>query len=66
VALGVEICDLCGRTYEIDANGGNVTLGVSIIRETKQEARLSDSRVTNQQELEQVIAVGQRKHVVSE
>ena len=42
-------------TYEIDANGGDVGLGVGIIGESQQQAGLSDAGVTNKQELEEVI-----------
>ena len=45
------------ETYEIYADGGNVTLSVSIIGETKQETRLSNSGITDQQQLEQIVTV---------
>lgn len=44
-----------GTTYEVDANSGDVGFGVGIVGESQQQARLSDSRVTNQEELEEVI-----------
>jgi len=43
------------ETYEIYADGGNVTLSVGIIGETKQETRLSNSGIADQQQLEQIV-----------
>ena len=43
-------------TYEINTNGTNVRLGVSVIREPEKQARLSDSGVSDQEEFEQVVA----------
>lgn len=58
-----------GRTH---ANGGDVALGVGVVRETEEQARLADARVTDQEEL---CAVGgeeererearERKHATS-
>lgn len=44
-----------GSTYEVDANSGDVGFGVGVVGESQQQARLSDSRVTDQEELEEVI-----------
>lgn len=42
-------------TYEIDADCTDEAVGEDVIREAEQQTRLSDTRVTNDQELEQVI-----------
>lgn len=44
-----------GRTHEIDADGGDVALSIRIIGEPQQQARLANSGVTNEQELEEVV-----------
>ena len=44
-----------GLPYEINPNSRDVALGVRIISESKQQARLSDTRVTDEEELEEVI-----------
>jgi hypothetical protein len=51
------VCTTSTTTYEIDANGGDVGLGVGVVGEPQQQARLSDTGVSNQQELEEKIAV---------
>ena len=43
------------QTYEIDSDGGDVGLGVGIIGETQQQARLSNTGVTDKQKLEEVV-----------
>mmetsp|Transcript_24079 Transcript_24079/g.75448 ORF Transcript_24079/g.75448 Transcript_24079/m.75448 type:complete len:263 (+) Transcript_24079:560-1348(+) len=50
--------ELHGANFKVDADGGDVALCVGIIRETQQEARLSDAAVTDQQELEEIIILG--------
>ena len=45
------------KTYKIDSNSGDVRLGVRVIRETKQQARLSYTRVSNEEKFKEVIAV---------
>jgi len=44
------------ETYKVYANGRNVRLGVRIVGKSKQQTRLSNTRVTNEQQLEEVIA----------
>ena len=44
-----------GPNFEVYADGRNVTLCVGVVGEPKQQARLSHARVTDQQELEQVV-----------
>ena len=36
-------------SYEVDTNGGDVGLGVGVIGETQQQARLSDTRVSDEE-----------------
>lgn len=50
-------------TYKVNTNGRDVGLGVRVIGETKQQARLSDAGISDQQELEQVIVSA--NHMVS-
>jgi hypothetical protein len=45
-------------TYEVDTNGRDIGFGICVVGESKQQARLSDSGVTDEQELEQVIVSG--------
>lgn len=42
-------------TYEVNTDGGDVALGVGIVGEPKQQAGLSDARVADKQELEEVV-----------
>jgi hypothetical protein len=42
-------------THEVHANSRDVALRVRVIRETEQQTRLADARVTDQQQLEQVV-----------
>eukprot|EP01043_Picozoa_sp_COSAG02_P048413 COSAG02_NODE_4753_length_5022_cov_6.019907_1_plen_219_part_00 len=44
------------RTHEVHPNGTDVALGVSIIGEPQQQARLAHAGVANQKQLEQVVA----------
>jgi hypothetical protein len=41
--------------YKVNADGGDVAFGVGVVGETKQQARFPHARVTDEQELEQVI-----------
>eukprot|EP00531_Pseudo-nitzschia_arenysensis_P013583 CAMPEP_0116145440 /NCGR_PEP_ID=MMETSP0329-20121206/16591_1 /TAXON_ID=697910 /ORGANISM="Pseudo-nitzschia arenysensis, Strain B593" /LENGTH=178 /DNA_ID=CAMNT_0003641039 /DNA_START=390 /DNA_END=925 /DNA_ORIENTATION=- len=42
--------------FEINTNGGNVGFGVSVVRESKEQTRFTDTGVSNEKELEQIIA----------
>jgi hypothetical protein len=42
-------------TYEVDADGGDVGLGIGVVGKSQKEARLSDTGITDEEELEQVI-----------
>lgn len=44
-------------TYKVNTNSGDITFGVSVICKTKQKTRLAYTRVSNQQELKEVIAI---------
>ena len=46
---------LDGPDLEVDADCGDVALGVGVVGESKQQAGLSDTRVTDEEELEQVV-----------
>jgi hypothetical protein len=42
-------------TYEIDTDRGDVRLSVCVIGETEQQTRLSNTGVTDEEELEEVV-----------
>lgn len=42
-------------TNEIDTDGGDVGLGVGIIGKSQQQARLSNTGITDEEELEEII-----------
>ena len=46
-----------GADLEIDTDGADVGLGVGIIDETEEEARLSDAGVSDQEDLEKVVVL---------
>lgn len=45
-------------TYEVDADGRDVGLGVGVVGEPQQQTRLSDTGVTDEEELEEIIVSG--------
>lgn len=47
---------LDGSDFEIDTNGRNVAFGVGVISETQQQARFTNARIADKEELEQVVA----------
>lgn len=47
--------------YEVDTDCGDVRLGVGVVGETQQQAGLSNTGVTDEEELEKVIVSGQRQ-----
>jgi hypothetical protein len=53
-------------TYEVDANGGDVALGISVIREPQQETRLAHAGVSNQQQLKQEVAANIHEYILLE
>ena len=42
-------------TYEVDADGRDVGLGISVVGEPQEQARLADTGITDEQQLEQVV-----------
>jgi hypothetical protein len=42
-------------TYEVDADRGDVGLGVGVIGKSQEQARLSDARVSDKEEFEEVV-----------
>jgi hypothetical protein len=46
--------------YEVDTDGRDVALGVRVVGESKQQARLSNTRVTDEEELEEVVVSAER------
>jgi hypothetical protein len=53
--LAAKIFAISGLTYEVDTDGGDVGLCVGIVGESQQQARLPDTRVSDEQELEEVV-----------
>ena len=47
--------ELDGSDLEVHADGGNVTLRVRVVRESQEEARLSNAGITDQKQFEQII-----------
>jgi hypothetical protein len=45
-------------TYEVDADRGDVGLCVGVVGEPQQQARLADTGVTDEQQLEKVVVSG--------
>ena len=43
------------QTHEVDTDGRNVALSVCVVGKTEQQAGLSDTRVTDEEELEEVV-----------
>jgi hypothetical protein len=46
---------IMSETHEVDADGGDVALCVCVVGEPEQQARLSDTRIADEEELEEVI-----------
>jgi hypothetical protein len=44
-----------GGTHKVDADCGDVRLGVRVVGETEQQARLADTGVADEEELEEVV-----------
>ena len=45
-----------GELYEIDTNGGNVAIRILVISETQQQTGLTDTRISNEEKLEKIVA----------
>lgn len=54
---------ICGLTHKVDTDCRDVALCVCIVCETEEQARLSDTRVTDEEELEEVIVSVVRRAV---
>ena len=54
---------LNGPNLEIDTDGADVAFGVGVVREPQQKARFTDSGVTDQKQLEQIITEREKKAV---
>jgi hypothetical protein len=50
--------ELDGADLKVDADGGDVGFRVGVVGESEEKARLADAGVSDEQELEEVIAVG--------
>ena len=48
--------DLDGADFEVDSNGGHEVLMEDVVGETQQQRRLTDTGVSNEQHLEEVVA----------
>jgi hypothetical protein len=49
------------NTYKVYTNCANVAVCVRVIRKTQKEARFANTTITNEQELEQIIAATRYK-----
>ena len=61
MSSGAEQNDFLGNavgrgTYKVDTNRRNVALSVRVVRKSEQQARLADARVSDEKQLEKVIA----------
>ena len=54
-----------GSNLEVDTNGADVALGVSVVRKPQQKARFTNTGVTDQKQLEQIITEKKRKICIS-
>ncbi len=54
---------ICGKgTHKINTNSGDVRLRVSIVGKPEEKARFTNTRISNEEEFEQIIAVlGERE-----
>ena len=55
---------LNGPNLEIDTDGADVAFGIGVVREPQQKARFTDSGVTDQKQLEQIITERKKKAVI--
>ena len=47
---------IIGDHYEIDTNGGNIAIRILVISETQQQTGLTDTRISNEEKLEKIVA----------
>jgi len=58
------MCAINNWTYEIHSNSAYVRVSVCVISEPQEQARLTNTWITNQQQLEQVIAEIRNGHII--
>ena len=51
------ILQLDGSDFEIDTNGADVRLAVGIVGKAKEQTRFTNTGISNQQQLEQIIII---------
>jgi hypothetical protein len=52
-------------TYEVNADCGDVRLCVSVVGKSQKQARLSDTGITDEQKLEEIVVSNKKKRPVS-
>ena len=50
--------DIDGSNFEVDSDGGHEIISEDVVGESEEQGRLSDSGVSDQQDLEQVVVFG--------
>lgn len=58
VLVSRRLTRLAGRTHKVNTDGGDVALCVCVVGESKQQARLSNARVSDEEQLEEVVVSG--------
>ena len=53
---------LDGSDLKVNSNGANVAFGVGVVGEPQQKARFTNTGVTNQEQLEQIITENRIRH----
>ena len=54
-----------GCTHKVDADGGDVALGVGVIGKSEQQTRLSNTRISDKEELEEIVVSGTGPSAIS-
>lgn len=55
---GVSLDGVITRAYEVNTDCGDVGLGVSVVGESQEQAGLSDTGVSDEEQLEEVVVSG--------
>lgn len=58
LAAAGEVSVVFGNAYEVNADRGDVGLGVGVVGEPQEQARLSDTGVSDEEELEEIVVSG--------
>jgi hypothetical protein len=58
--LDLLAAKLNGADLKVDANGGDVALGVGVVGKAEQQARLAHARVADEKQLEKIVAARRR------